>query len=646
MVSSPRRGAGWPALWLGVVCVGAKLTHWAPPSAWAELRGYLTDVAISTHQDVAFAAVVGVVGAFSLRALARWPRAQNGFWWLYLAFCLACVVFAVASIQIFAFLRSPLTYALVYLADDFGNMRSSLGAFVSAPLAVAFLAVPLGWGALTALSLRRGRLGDKSREAAAVAFVLLGWWFLAGRTGYAGRWHDRDDHLIAKSPHWALLSSSAAELSGSGSAERFEQAYPEEYLTDFAPPEPSRGFRSRFSRRPRPKNVVLVVLESTGAKYLGVQGSRYDTTPNLTAEAKHGVVFDAFYCHAGLTANSVAAITLSLYPYMTWREYTVEYPDMPGESLAQVLKRRGYRTAFIHSGDLAYVNQRNFLQGRGFDVLLDWRDLGAPLFTSWATHDQALIDGVLRWLDAGPKGQPFFAKVWTHMSHHPYEPMPDRPLIDFFKGASLPPDDYDLGRYLNTVHFVDEQLGRLFAGLRQRGLADDTLVVVTGDHGEAFGDPHAAWGHGSRVYDECVRVPMLVWSPRLVQKGERSKTVGGHVDIDPTIADLLGVPPAPGWRGRSLFDPRRSGRTYFYAANDDYLLGVRDGNWKYIYNATRGRDELYDMESDPDELRNVAAEHPELCQRLRQRLAAWRDDTGRHLALIRAARAAAARSGS
>jgi arylsulfatase A-like enzyme len=303
-----------------------------------------------------------------------------------------------------------------------------------------------------------------------------------------------------------------------------------------------------------------------------------------------------------------------------------------------VLKRRGYRTAFIHSGDFQYVNQRNFLTGRGFDVLWDWRDLGAPLFTSWATHDQALIDGVIKWLGED-EAKPFFVKLWTHMSHHPYEPMPDRPLIDFFKdNGPLPADDYDLGRHLNTIHFVDEQLGRLFAHLRERGLADDTLVLITGDHGEAFGDPHQAWGHGSRVYDECSRVPLMVWSPRLFPQGQRTRIVGGHVDINPTIADVLGAEPSPTWRGRSLFDEHRSGRAYFYAANDDYLLGVREGKWKYIYNATRGRDELYDMEADKDELTNVAPAHAELCQRLRQRLAAWRDDTGRHLAQIRAAR--------
>jgi arylsulfatase A-like enzyme len=249
-----------------------------------------------------------------------------------------------------------------------------------------------------------------------------------------------------------------------------------------------------------------------------------------------------------------------------------------------------------------------------------------------------MVDATLKWLDADGGAKPFYAMLWTQQTHHPYDLPPAQPFTDFFAGRPTPPDDYDLGRYLNNLAMVDRELGRLFAGLAERGLDKDTVVLVTGDHGEAFGDPHQAWGHGSRVYDECSRVPLMVWSPRLFAQGQRTRIVGGHVDINPTIADVLGAEPSPTWRGRSLFDEHRTGRAYFYAANDDYLLGVREGKWKYIYNATRGRDELYDMEADKDELTNVAPGHAELCQRLRQRLAAWRDDTGRHLAGIRAAR--------
>ena len=637
-MSAARRAAGWPASWLGVASVVTKAVHWSLPAEAAAVPTWFLDLGVSAHQDVLFACVLGGIGALCLRGLARGPRAQTVFWWTYLLLCMVSAAFSVASIQIFAFLRSPLTYALLYLADDFGNMRSSLGAFLNPPLATGLVVTPLAWAFLTWRSLLRPPLGTRARVALGAALAA---WVLAGSVAYAGRWNDRDDHLIAKSPHAALLASYAREWLGLGSAEQFTESYPKDFLSDFEPP--AKPAASRFAGQPRPKNVILVVLESTAAKYLSAFGSKYDTTPNLVRESKHALSFDAFYSHAGLTANSNAALTLSIYPYMTWREYTVEYPDMPGESLANVLKRHDYRTAFIHSGDLAFVNQRAFLTGRGYDTMWDWRDLGAPLFTSWATHDRALMDGVLKWLDQGQdedKSKPFFAKVWTHMSHHPYDPMTDEPFIDFFAGEAKPVDDYDLGRYLNTVHFVDAQLGRLFDGLRERGLADDTLVVITGDHGEAFGDPHGAWGHGSRVYDECSRVPMLVWNPRLFPEGGRPPTVGGHVDVNPTIADVLGVPASPSWRGRSLFDVNRTGRAYFYAANDDYLLGVREGKWKYVYNATRGADELYDMAADPDELKNVAKDHKDLCKTLRQRLAAWRDDTGRHLAAIRAARAA------
>jgi len=303
-------------------------------------------------------------------------------------------------------------------------------------------------------------------------------------------------------------------------------------------------------------------------------------------------------------------------------------------TLANVAHEQGLRTAFLHTGDLSYVGQRRFLENRGFDTILDIRDLGNEWIASWGGDDRRLVDGLLDWIDQG-REKPFYAMAWTTMSHHPYEPRPGQPLIDFFKG-NLPEDDYDLGRHLNTLQQVDHELGRLFDGLRERGLLEETLVLVTGDHGEGFGDPHPTWGHGFRLYQEAIRVPLMIANPRLYPRPQRAPTIGGHVDINPTVTDLMGWPASPTWQGRSLFDPTRPPRTYFYAANEDYLLGVREGDWKYIYNATRGREELYDLARDPDEKQNRAAEEPERCRRLRQRLAAWKDHTGRHLAGLRA----------
>ena len=95
------------------------------------------------------------------------------------------------------------------------------------------------------------------------------------------------------------------------------------------------------------------------------------------------------------------------------------------------------------------------------------------------------------------------------------------------------------------------------------------------------------------------------------------------MDLAPTIADLIGAPAAPDWQGRSLFDERHPCRAYFYVAENHFRLAVREANWKYIYSVSDGRDELYDLDADPLEQRNVAAQHPDRCNRLRQRLAAW-----------------------
>jgi arylsulfatase A-like enzyme len=620
-------------LWLAVILVGAKAVHWGVPGAsWIGIRDYLVDLPVSVHADLVFAAAFALVARATLSSARSRPRVHRALGQTLLALGAFFCFYAVASVQIFDFLRSPLTYPLLYLAGEMSNMRSSIGSFATPGVVVALGVVPLAYvAAVRATSgwLRGWRASVVRQAGVGVALAALVFW---SQSTLDGQWGGRADHLIALNPHWELLSSLATEGLGA-SGPRLGERFPAAYLADF---EPAPHTIPAFAPSRRPRNVLLVVLESTGARYLSVYGSRYPTTPNLEREAAHARVFDGFYAHVGLTANSEAAMMLSVYPYMTWREYTVEYPDYPGETLAEVLRPRGYRTAFLHSGHLEYVGQDRFLRNRGFDELLDWSDIGdGPGHFSWGGSDRVLVDRTLEWIDRD-RAQPFYAVVWTQQSHHPYDPAPGQETFDFFGQGPLPPDDWDLGRYLSTIRDADVQLGRLFAGLRERGLADDTLVVITGDHGETFGDPHPTWGHGFRVYEESVRVPMVVWNPRLFPRGSRSDTVGGHVDVNPTVAHLLGVPPSPTWQGRSLFERNRPPRAYFYAANDDYLLGVREGDWKYVRNATRGRDELYFLPTDPDEKTNVAALHPDRCLELRRRVAAWRHHAAKQLAEARA----------
>ena len=207
--------------------------------------------------------------------------------------------------------------------------------------------------------------------------------------------------------------------------------------------------------------------------------------------------------------------------------------------------------------------------------------MGGATLTSYGTEDRVLFERLIRFIDEKP-GQPFYALCWTDQTHHPYKLGPTWTKIDFF-GQQVPARDaHDLGNYLNVLRQVDQHLGELFRALRDRGLADETLVVITGDHGEAFRNPHDQRGHSFTAYQEDVNVPLILWNPRLFSGGQRPETIGGHVDLSATIADILGIQPPGDWQGHSMFDPARPQRAYYFASVGEYLFGVRDGKWNTL----------------------------------------------------------------
>jgi arylsulfatase A-like enzyme len=148
-------------------------------------------------------------------------------------------------------------------------------------------------------------------------------------------------------------------------------------------------------------------------------------------------------------------------------------------------------------------------------------------------------------------------------------------------------------------------------------------VVVTGDHGEAFGHPHPMMGHGNGLFDENMRVPLLFWSPALFEGGRREVKPAGHVDVNPTIAHLLGVQPPADWQGCSLLSPEHPGRVYMLSDRDGFQFGVVDGMRKAILYATAGYDQLFDLANDPLELDNLSKKMPEVSAQLRTRISAF-----------------------
>jgi len=283
-------------------------------------------------------------------------------------------------------------------------------------------------------------------------------------------------------------------------------------------------------------------------------------------------------------------------------------PDLAVKGLPELLLQQGYRTAFMSPAALAYDKEDEFLRRHGFREVIDKpRSASQPM-------DSELIANAIRWIKQD-QSHPFFLTLWTADTHHPY-------LSSSVRDYHV--NDSYLNRYLNGIEATDQLIAQITDALESIGLADDTLLVITGDHGEAFGE-HQETGHGFTTYDEEVHVPVLMVNPRLFAHPRIVHSVGRQIDIAPTVLDLLGYQPPAQWQGTSLRSGLPPPCAFMFAAKGDYVFGLVDGGSKYIFDYDRNREELYNLSDDPDEKRDLSGA-PEFASTLRRdhlRIEAW-----------------------
>jgi arylsulfatase A-like enzyme/Flp pilus assembly protein TadD len=364
-------------------------------------------------------------------------------------------------------------------------------------------------------------------------------------------------------------------------------------------------------------NLLVVTLDTTRADAVGLYSGRGDVTPNLDALGRGGVVFGECDTPVPLTLPAHASLFTGRYPIGHLVRNNGTYVLGASErTLAELFRERGFRTAAVIA---SFTVASKFGLGRGFESYdEDLESDSAFLDFHTEIGAERVEDKFVLWLDRKPAG-PFFAWVHFYDAHFPYLEHPDLPG---------PAASSSWDRYLGEVRYVDRRLGRIVEALRARGLYESTVIVVVGDHGEAFGE-HGEFGHGIFGYEESLRVPFVVHNPKLFPA---ARTVGARVsliDVMPTVLDLFGIEKPAAVQGRSL-RAALEGRPFetkdpFYF---ETLFGLEENNWapltgliakdlKYI---ALPEPELYDLAADRRESRNLAAERPEEARAMDRKL--------------------------
>ncbi|UCG33485.1 MAG: sulfatase [Phycisphaerales bacterium] len=415
-------------------------------------------------------------------------------------------------------------------------------------------------------------------------------------------------------------------------------------------------------------NVCIFLIDTLRADRLNVYGyDRHVTSPHMDALARSGVVFEQAYSPAPWTLPSVASLMTSQFPCEHGLVETRQAFAEHVETLPEHLKSIGFTTIGLYANTMV---SPAFGFGEGYDFYCE------SLYNEGAQIAEA------RRLYAG---RPFFLYVHNYEPHNPEYFAPahtpgfrDVPLSvrarmsqHYRKYRAAVWGDYEAGRpagstdvrsvqaehvqafvrmlddynelYDAAVRKADDRMGSVIDALKRRGEWNSTLFILLSDHGEEMYD-HGGWSHDQSVYEEMVRVPLIVKFPRNQYAGTRVREVVSLVDVMPTVLDVIGQADRPtearGASLRPLIETRgrqpagamvvpamrhnvMSTYPYWQERIGDLNVVVRQDEWKAIWNVEKASTELYDLSTDPREQRNVAAEHPERAEAMRRTAEQW-----------------------
>ncbi|MCP4605187.1 MAG: sulfatase-like hydrolase/transferase [Proteobacteria bacterium] len=358
----------------------------------------------------------------------------------------------------------------------------------------------------------------------------------------------------------------------------------------------------------RKLNIVWYLMESASYRETSLSPSnKYDTTPFLKELAKKSLVFTNYYTSFAASTRAFFSCLTGLYPYVDRSADVTKYSRLNVPTLVDILHQEGYSTAFFSSSDTLFDSLDTFLSNLSYDHYMDKnlvpkKELGNVSVGSWGVDEEIVIDRALDWIaEVKDSDKPFYVNYNAVYPHHPFRvPSQYRDLYKMDWGEE------DLkSRYRASLYYADMSVKRFFEGLKRLGVAENTLFIVTSDHGEAFGDLHKKnLIHAEYCYDEDSHIFLMLHNPEALGPPMQSARLGTHADLLPTLLDVLRIDRDLRIDGQSLISSGYKERMVFCCSRRQ--LGVRDGNLKLVTLRSDKKVELYDLSDDPEEQNDIS----------------------------------------
>ena len=405
------------------------------------------------------------------------------------------------------------------------------------------------------------------------------------------------------------------------------EATTEEDALDAGPADNLSAVDAVLAQTPRTekRNVVLIHLESTRAQSATPYDEDLKTMPFLGETAKSSLLAERAYAVVPRSSKGSTAVNCGVEPpHYPGPEF--EPGRIPSPCLGRLLKAQGYRTVWFQSvSNAANSYWDDDLAGNfGYEEFYSPETMkkeGYQVTNSFGYEEDIMLGPSEGWLANNGYDGPFLAQYFTGTGHYGYDCVPNRYGYERFS------EDEELDRYHNCLRMLDHFLENLFDQYKRLGLYEDTIFVMYGDHGEGFREHRGRYMHGDTIYEEGLRVPLIVHDPRRFENGERAKGVSSQIDVLPTVVDLLGYEVASGeYPGYSLLHPVPEDR--IVRANcigDRKCMASIKGHEKYVYHYDKLPDEFFDLSEDPLEQNDLADERSqkEIDER-REDLLEWR----------------------